>query len=303
MRRFSSPLARTAARTSQEVLLEVNLVMCGKGDLSRGIVAAPDMSEDAMMTRCLALSEPAAQLAMALHRGALDDPFTGWEILTRYAHELGPRYVEMVVAHPDSGKAPTASNVHTLLPRMALSSSFVGELIAAEPPAFALGLVEERKQISGLFALHLDKPLPDTVSGPGLRFGHSLLGSGQHLVMHFTFEFYGFAKYDVLVNPSSPVVRAVLQRMVETGEYHFFALDRSGKATVFKSDPAQQDLAGLQTNWPKIVRTHTTEAQYAAAWASFGRRSPECVLLNWVCRDEPAYLDLVHDRLEVTPLG
>lgn len=301
IRRYSSPLARTAARICQEALLEVNLVMRGEGNPSRGIVATPDMSEDDMMTRCQALSEPAAQLAMALHRGALDDPFAGWKILTRYARELGPRYVEMVAAHPDPGKEPPASNLHTLLPRMALNDSFVGELIAAEPPAFALGLAEERKQIGGLFALHLDKPLPETVSGPGFQFGHSLLGTEEYLVVHFSFEFYGFAKYDVLVSPRSPVVRAVLQRMVETGEYQFFALDRSGKATVFKSDPAQQDLAGLQTNWPRIVRANTTEAQYASALASFGRRSPECVLLTWVCRDELAYLDLVHDRLELTP--
>lgn len=255
------------------------------------------------MNRCQTLSEPAAQLAMALHRGELDDPFAGWEILTRYASELGPRYVEMVAAHPDPGQsqAPPTSNVHTLLPRMTLNGAFVGELIAAEPPAFALGLAEERKQIGGLFALHLDKPLPETVAGPGFQFGHSLLGNNQYLVVHFSFEFYGFAKYDVLVNPSSPVVRAVLQRMVDTGEYQFFALDRSGKATVFKSDPAQQDLAGLRINWPRIVRADTTQAQYALALASFGRRSPECVLLTWVCRDELAYLDLVHDRLELTP--
>ncbi len=95
------------------------------------------------MNRCQTLSEPAAQLAMALHRGELDDPFAGWEILTRYASEIGPRYVEMVAAHPDPGQsqAPPTSNVHTLLPRMTLNGAFVGELIAAEPPAFALGLV------------------------------------------------------------------------------------------------------------------------------------------------------------------
>lgn len=303
IRRYSSPLGRTAARICEEVLLEVSLVMRGEGDPSRGIVATPDMSEEARMKRCQALSEPAAALAVALHSGELDDPFAGWKILTRYARRLGPRYVEMVVTHPDPNKETSASNVHRLLPRLTLNGAFVGELIAAEPPAFALGLAEERKQIGGLFALLLDKPLPKKVAGPGFQFGHSLLGTDQYLVVHFSFEFYGFAKYDVLVNPSSPVVRAVLQRMVETREYQFFALDRSGKATVFKSDPAQQDLAGLQSNWPKIVRADTTEAQYASAVASFGHRFPESALLAWVCREELAYIDLAHDRLELTPSG
>ena len=301
IRRYSSPLARTAARICEEALLEVSLIVRGEDSPSRGIVATPDMSDEARMKRCQALSEPAAALAVALHRGELDDPFAGWEILTRYARELGPRYVNMVAAHPDPSGGTTASNVHTFLPRLTLNGAFVGELIAAEPPAFALGLAEERKQAGGLFALHLDKPLPEKVAGPGFQFGHSLLGTEQYLIVHFSFEFYGFAKYDVLVNPSSPVVRAVLQKMVQTGEYQFFAFDRSGHATVFKSDPAQGDLAGLQTNWPRIVQADTTEAQYASAAASFGRRFPEGVLLAWVCRDELAYLDLAHDRLELTP--
>lgn len=202
---------------------------------------------------------------------------------------------------PLKGREPSASNVHTLLPRMVLNGSFVGELIAAEAPAFALGLVEERKQIGGLFALHLDKPLPTTISVAGFRFGHSLLGTDEYLVAHFAFEFYGFAKYEVLVNPNSRVVRTVLQRMVETGEYQFFALDRSGKATVFKSDPGQRDLAGLRTNWPRIVQADTTDAQCASAVTSFGRQIPKGELLTWVCRDELTYLDLERDRLELTP--
>jgi hypothetical protein len=88
--------------------------------------------------------------------------------------------------------------------------------------------------------------------------------------------------------------------MVETGEYMFFALSRKGRATVFKSEDSSSDLCGLRTNWPQILAADTSEAQYAAAVAAFGRRH-EGAVMTWVCRNEMAHLDLTDDRLELTP--
>ena len=39
-------------------------------------------------------------------------------------------------------------------------------------------------------------------------------------------EFYGFETYNMLVNPNNRLVKKVLMRMVESGDYFFFAFDK-----------------------------------------------------------------------------
>jgi hypothetical protein len=64
----------------------------------------------------------------------------------------------------------------------------------------------------------------------------------------------------------------------------------------------QEDLAGLNTNLPRILRSTTTEAQYDRALAAFVKRpDPPGTLVEWVCRDKVEYLDLSEKRLELTP--
>jgi hypothetical protein len=195
------------------------------------------------------------------------------------------------------------SNVYPLLPRLTVNRQFMSDFLAAEPPCFALGLVEERKQQCGFMALRLEDFLPPEISDRGFRFGHSLYGSALFETVHFAFEFYGFKTYNVLVNPNNPLVMVVLALMVERGDYFFFAVS-DGSVVTFRSEIGQEDVAGMKTNFSRIQRSTTTEAQYRRAVSSFEKHpDPPGTMLHWVCRDRPEYLDLEKDRLELTPAG
>lgn len=194
------------------------------------------------------------------------------------------------------------SNVHPFLPVLTVNRDFMAEFIAAEPPCFALGLVEERKQECGFLALRPDEIIPPDVLNRGFRFGHALLGISAYEVIQFVFAFYGFGSYNVLINPNNPQVRTVLTTMVNSGDYFFFALGLDNAVTTFRSDIGQENLDGLETNLPRIQRSTTTDAQYRQALASFDRNpQPAGALLNWVCRDNAKYLDLSENRLELNP--
>ena len=120
--------------------------------------------------------------------------------------------------------------------------------------------------------------------------------------MHFAFDLYGFATYNVLVNPNNPMVRAVLEAMIKRADYCFFIINGNGSATAFRSELGLDDLCGLKTNLPRIQRSTTTDAQYEKAVASFKKNpDPPGTVVNWVCWDNPAYLDLTQDRLEMRP--
>lgn len=148
------------------------------------------------------------------------------------------------------------SKVCPFRPRLTVNRQFMSDFLAAQPPCFALGLVEERDQQTGFLALRPERDIPSRITKAGIRFGHSLLGTAAFEVVHFAFEFYGFATYNVLVNPSNPLVRTVLTTMVENGDYFFFAVSQ-GAATAFRSEIGQENLAGLTMNLPRI-RTSTT---------------------------------------------
>ena len=164
-----------------------------------------------------------------------------------------------------------------------------------------------QRRTCGFLAIRPDDILPPAVTAAGFGFGHSLLGTSQYTVVHFAFEFYGFARYNVLVRPDNPIVRSVLTRMVDSGEVFFFALDGNGSATTFNADIGRgrhADMAGLKRNLPRILRAQATEAQYQDALARFRvNPDPPGTLLNWVCRDDERYLDLTTDRLEMVPSG
>lgn len=175
--------------------------------------------------------------------------------------------------------------------------------LAADPPCFALGMVEERQEQGGFLALRPGTILPPDVTNAGFRFGHALLGTADFEVVQFVFAFYGFETYNVLVNPANPLVQTVLTTMVTRGDYLFFALDATHSVTAFRSEIGATDLAGLASNLARIQHSHTTAAQYRRAVSQFARHpDPAGTLLQWVCHETAEYLDLTTDRLTLTPV-
>jgi hypothetical protein len=99
----------------------------------------------------------------------------------------------------------------------------------------------------------------------------------------------------MLVNPNNRLVKKVLMRMVESGDYFFFAISPNQSVTAFRSEIGRKNLAGLSTNLRQIQESTTTDAQYQRALAQFRH------VLDWVCRDNLSYLDLTQKRLEMDP--
>lgn len=194
------------------------------------------------------------------------------------------------------------SNVFPLLPKLTANRKFIDDFLAARAPCFAISMIEERKQELGLLALRPGEVISHDVMEPGFNFGHSLLGNGHYLVVHFAFEFYGFGTYNVLLNPSNPLVRTVLDTMIDSGEYFFLAIGPNHDVTAFRSEIGQDNLTGLKDNLARIQRSTTNDVQYQKAVRLFQKHPfPPGRLLNWVCRDDIGYLDLTTDRLEMTP--
>ena len=162
--------------------------------------------------------------------------------------------------------------------------------LAADPPCFALGMVEEWQEQSGFLALRPGTILSPDITNAGFRFGHALLGTADYEVVQFVLAFDGFETYNALVNPANPLVQTVLTTMVTRGDYFFFALDTMRSVTAFRSEIGQTDVAGLASNLPRIQHSHTTEAQYRRAVSHFVRHpDPAGTLLQWVCHDKVEY--------------
>jgi hypothetical protein len=186
---------------------------------------------------------------------------------------------------------------------LTINGPFIRDFLAADSPCFALGLVEERQRQCGFLALRPPTVIPPAITDAGFRFGHSLLGNADFVVVQFVFAFYGFETYNVLVNPNNLLVQTVLTTMVQSADYFFFVLNTNGSATAFRSDIGQDDLAGLKTNLPRIHQAQTTETQYRHAVTLFENNpQPAGRLLPWVCRENAVYLDLTTDRLNLNPV-
>ena len=194
------------------------------------------------------------------------------------------------------------NTIRRTLPTLTVNRQFMLDFIAEEAPCLGLGLVEVEGSPSAMIALRLNQPLPRKVSAAGFAFGHALFGGGNWEVVHFVFEFYGFATYNVLINPNDTVARLVLNTMIETGDYFFFALDSDRGTTALRSDIAPNNLIWLKANMARIQGSTTTDAQYRQAVSRFAKRpEPPGTMLTWVCRDNTGYLDLAADPLTLTP--
>src|ERR1700680_2077767 len=137
------------------------------------------------------------------------------------------------------------SNMCRFVPKLTVNGQFMRDFMAEESPCFALGLVEERKQLCGFLALRPAKVIPPEISGLGFNFGHALLGTTEFEVIQFVFHFNGFETYNMLVNPNNRLVKKVLMRMVESGDYFFFAISPNQSVTAFRSEIGQKNVAGL----------------------------------------------------------
>src|ERR1700720_88089 len=84
-----------------------------------------------------------------------------------------------------------ASNIFRFLPKLTVNGQFMRDFRAEESLCFALGLVEERKQLCGFLALRPAEVIPPEISGLGFNFGHTLLGTTEFEVIQFVFHFYG----------------------------------------------------------------------------------------------------------------
>ncbi|HEY1015651.1 MAG TPA: hypothetical protein VGE07_23275 [Herpetosiphonaceae bacterium] len=185
---------------------------------------------------------------------------------------------------------------------LTLNRLFVADLLAASAPCFALGLAEVEGQVTGCMVMRPAVPIPAASTNQGFRFGHRVLGRPETPVFNFIFHFYGHQTYHGLVPPSSPIVQAVLRRMLTTQDYLFFALNPDQTATSFRSELGDSNIAGLTTTFAQFGTGVIATDDYEQTVTAFTRQpDPPGLVVPWVCRDNPAYLDLTSERFDLNP--
>lgn len=191
-----------------------------------------------------------------------------------------------------------------VLPTLTINRLFVSDLMAASAPCFAMGYVEVEGQssVSGFLALRPDEPISAASSDRGFDLAHCALGRADRPVFQFTFEFYGHDRYHALVNPSNPIVREVLNTMVDTEDYFFFALNPDHQVTAFRSHLEHPTLVGLRTNLENFGKAVCPPEHYERVCQAFAMDpDPPGRMMEWVCRDNPEYLDLTQHRVALNP--
>ena len=188
-----------------------------------------------------------------------------------------------------------------LVHKFTLNGEFVEDFLAQKPLSFALGMLKYRKRRFAVLALRTLTSVPADIAASGFKLGHSLLAEADCEVIQFAFDFAAFGAYDVLLNPQDPSVRAVVGSMLKQGLYFILTMDPADAVTVFREGFNQQDLIALKSNMRRIRRSSTTEMQYAKVLSQFRLRpDPPGSILDWVCRDNPAYLDPTQFPLELS---
>ncbi len=90
--------------------------------------------------------------------------------------------------------------------------------------------------------------------------------------------------------------------MIETKDYFFFAINPDQTVTAFRSKLEHSDLAGIETNQKNFKKANCTTEQYEKAFNAFSKNpDPPGQVMEWVCRDNPDYLNLTEHRLELNP--
>lgn len=190
-----------------------------------------------------------------------------------------------------------------LLPKLTVNELFIRELMSVPSPCFGLGYVEVQGTKTGFIALRPETPIPRNATERGFSFGHSVLGIEGNPILHFAFEFHGHTIHHGLVIPSNPIAQAVLETMIETQDYFFFAINPDHTATAFRSELKHIDLVNLKTNQEKFKDQSCTPEQYQRAVQSFSEKpDPPGIVMEWVCQTQWAYLDLTQNRLTLNPM-
>lgn len=196
------------------------------------------------------------------------------------------------------------STVRPLVSTLKISRWFVADFGAQDAPCFALAMIEHRDRLFAALVLKPCETLPPRVAAGGFEFWHSVLGDADYEVIHFAFQFGGFASYNALLNPSNALVQAVVRSMVERGGYFILVVSPQEEATVFQADFSREDLAGLRQNHERLQRSTTSQARYRLVDEQFRRRpDPPGQVLDWVCREDTAYLQPSLDPLEMGHTG
>jgi hypothetical protein len=190
-----------------------------------------------------------------------------------------------------------------MLPKLVVNGMFMRDFITAGTPCCALGIIEDRKLQCGLVALRLNDVIPNEILDRGLGFGHQLLGIDDNDVVYLGFEFYGFKTYNVIINPNSPVSQAVLNMMIETGDYFILVINPDNSVTAFCSEIGGDTLIWLKTYILRIKESNTTAKEYEKTLSSFERNPLHLgELINWICRYDTRYIDINSNRLELNPV-
>ena len=191
-------------------------------------------------------------------------------------------------------------------PPFTLSRKFFHDFTEADAPCCGLGLVRSCDAITGFFAMKPECVVPNNVLEVRTGFGHRMLISPDgEPVSQFSFEFRGFERHSVLVNPSSPLVLKAIETMVKEGDFFCFILNPDGRAFAFRRDLGEENVAGMRDSLPLMRSTRTPQSSYESGVRAF-QQTPnprEVKPLEWVCREDPAYLDLEADTVDFPPPG
>ena len=192
------------------------------------------------------------------------------------------------------------------LPPITLNSQFKDDFTEADAPCCALGLVRSGDAQTGLFAMKPENSIPPNVLANGLAFGHRMLASlDMKPICQFIFKFYGFEQYSVLVNPSNPLAMKAIEAMIEERDSFFLILNPNLRATVFRNEIGEGNLAGMRDNLPLMRSRKTPQSSYESGVRTFWQKPhpPDVKYLEWVCCDNSAYLDLENDTTDLPHLG
>ena len=175
---------------------------------------------------------------------------------------------------------------HPLRPALVVNRLFIQAFLAADAPCLALGMVEEQQRLCGMLALRLNEAIPAAIADRGFEFGHALFGNTTFAVLQLVFAFPGFQTYNVLINPNNLVVQALAR----------FSFLRWPEVSHVRGGGGPAGEPG-----PPPDVDHDGRPISASAHVIHGPSRAAGVLLQWVCRETVAALDLSTDRLTLTP--
>ena len=90
--------------------------------------------------------------------------------------------------------------------------------------------------------------------------------------------------------------------MIEKEYYFVFAINPDQTVTAFRSQIDTPLLKELKTNFERFGQTSESPEYYEKLCREFKKKpTPLGRVFNWVCRNNPTYLDLTMNRLELTP--